>query len=82
MSTSTILADYITRELGKGRTTTVRPDDDLLGSGVIDSLGILQLVAFVEDQFGIQIPDEDVVLENFQSVAALTQYLDKFRAAQ
>jgi acyl carrier protein len=81
MSTSTILADYITKELAKGRATTIRPEDDLLSAGIIDSLGILQLVSFVEKQFGIQIPDEDVVLENFQSVAALSAYLDKQRAA-
>lgn len=81
MSTSTILAEYITRELAKGRATTIKPDEDLLGAGIIDSLGILQLVSFVEEQFGIQIPDEDVVLENFQSVAALAGYLDQHRAA-
>ncbi len=81
MSTSAVLAEYITRELSKGRTTIIKPDEDLLGAGIIDSLGILQLVAFVEQQFSVQIPDEDVVLENFQSVAALSDYLDKHRAA-
>jgi acyl carrier protein len=80
MSTSTILAEYITRELAKGRTNIVGFDEDLLGAGVIDSLGILQLVSFVEEQFAVQIPDEDVVLENFQSVSALASYLDQRRA--
>jgi acyl carrier protein len=40
----------------------------------------LQLVAFIEDEFGVQIPDEDVVLENFMSVNALSEYLDSKKA--
>jgi acyl carrier protein len=79
MTTSSILAEYITRELAKGRKSAVGVDEDLLGTGVVDSLGILQLVSFVEEQFGFQIPDEDVVLENFQSVSALATYLDQRR---
>jgi acyl carrier protein len=75
MNTQIILAEYIQKELAKGRKTEIKYDDDLLSEGIIDSLGILQLVAFIEDQFGVQIPDEDVVLENFMSVAALDAYL-------
>jgi acyl carrier protein len=43
---------------------------------VLDSLGILQLVLFIEEQFGIKVPDEDVLFENFQTVAAITRYLE------
>mgnify|MGYP000554322060 CR=1 FL=1 len=75
MSTEAILAEYIEKELAKGRKSRIGYDDDLLSEGIIDSLGILQLVAFIEDQFGIHIEDEDVVLENFMSVSALTRYL-------
>jgi len=46
-----------------------------LSSGIIDSLGILQLVTFIEERFGVQVPDEDVVYENFHSVKALADYL-------
>jgi acyl carrier protein len=75
MSTQTALAEYIQKELAKGRKTTIQYDEDLLSQGIIDSLGILQLVAFIEDEFGVTIPDEDVVLENFMSVNALSEYL-------
>jgi len=79
MSTSTILLDYIKKELAIGSKRNIQMDDDLLSAGIIDSLGVLQLVAFIEDQFKIQMPDEDVVLENFQSVNALASYLDNFQ---
>jgi acyl carrier protein len=74
MNAEGILTDYIRRQFLRGRRS-VAPDEDLLANGIIDSLGILQLVAFIEEQFGLRLPDEDVVLENFQSVAALSNYL-------
>lgn len=81
MSMSTTLIDFIQNELAIGRASTIKPDDDLLSAGIVDSLGILRLVVFVEEQFGIKIADEDVVIENFQSVAALTRYLEKQKPA-
>ena len=49
----------------------VRDEDDLIDSGVIDSLGIYQLVAFLEERFGIAIGDEEITPENFGSVMAI-----------
>lgn len=79
MDTQAILVEYIKKELMKGRNVDISPMDDLLGSGIIDSLGILQMVSFIEERFNFQVPDEDVVFENFFSVEALSNYL---KAAQ
>ena len=81
MSTSSLLLDYIKKELAVGSKRNIQMEDDLLSAGIIDSLGVLQLVAFIEEQFNIQMPDEDVVLENFQSVNSLANYLDNFQKA-
>lgn len=81
MTTQAALAKYIEDELAKGRKAKIDYDEDLLSEGIIDSLGILQLVAFIEDAFGVVIPDEDVVLENFMSVNALTAYLESQKTA-
>jgi len=70
------LTKFIETELAKGRKTNIKPSDDLLSEGIIDSLGILQLVGFIEEEFNIVIADEDVVLENFQSIAALNEFLN------
>ncbi|NTW44875.1 MAG: acyl carrier protein, partial [Anaerolineaceae bacterium] len=45
------LTNYIESELAKGRKTNIQPTDDLLSEGIIDSLGILQLVGFIEENF-------------------------------
>ncbi len=78
MNHETILLEYIKQELLRGRKSDLKVEDDLLSNGIIDSLGILQLVAFIEERFHIQVPDEDVVFENFQSVKVLSDYLAKF----
>ena len=69
------LTDFIKQEILHGRAVNLDQDQDLLGAGVIDSLGILRMVAFMEEQFGVQVPDEDVVFENFQSIGAMARYI-------
>lgn len=54
-------------------------DLPLLDSGVVDSLGILDLVAFIEDEFGVAAEDEDLVPENFESIQSLTRFVRERR---
>lgn len=49
-------------------------DDDLLGSGILDSLGMVQLIAFVEKEFDIVVKPEDMVIENFMTVNHIVNY--------
>jgi acyl carrier protein len=60
---------------GKGRIELL-PEDDLLGSGLLDSMGVMRLVGFVEENFKIKIPPEDIVIENFMDVKAITNYVE------
>ena len=78
MDRKTILMEYIKNDIMRNRNAKLSEEDDLLSSGILDSLGILQMVAFVDKTFGIQVPDEDVVFENFQSVSSLVSYLQQY----
>ena len=49
----------------------VAPDTDIVGEGLVDSLGIFKLVAFVEETFKVTIEPNEVLLENFQTPRAL-----------
>ena len=51
-----------------------------LEQGIIDSTGVLELVTFIEDRFGVAIRDEDLVPENFDSLGALAAFVDRMRA--
>ena len=52
-------------------------DDSFLDAGVVDSVGVLELVTYVEETFAIQVADEEVVPENFDSLARLSAYIDR-----
>ncbi len=52
-------------------------DENLLADGMVDSLGMLRLVGFIDDTFDIVIPPEDFVLENFRTLNQLMVYLNK-----
>lgn len=75
MEVRSSLTDYIERKILKGRAVTLTPELNLLETGILNSLGILQLVSFIEEQFDIAVPAEDVVYENFQSVGTIDAYI-------
>jgi acyl carrier protein len=52
------------------------PDDaSFLEEGIVDSMGIMELVMFVEETFGITVDDEELVPDNFDSVSKLAAYI-------
>ena len=55
------------------------PDDSLLAKGLLDSMSILKTVTFCEEQFGIAIPDEEVLPDHFESVRAIAQLVERVR---
>jgi len=72
------LIDFIKNEIMHNSRANLDPDTDLLGAGILDSIGILQLVAFIEKMFKISVPDEDVVYDNFMSINTLVDYLRQY----
>jgi acyl carrier protein len=68
--------DFLVRNypLGVGESELGR-DESLLDAGVIDSLGVLELIEFVESTYGLAIPDEDVLPENLDSVGNIVHYV-------
>lgn len=50
-------------------------DQELLISGVIDSMGVMRLVRYLDDDFHITIPFEDITLTNFTSIRRLADYI-------
>lgn len=61
--------------LAGSRGATLDDNDSFLEKGIIDSTGILELVSFIEDEFKIQVRDEELVPDNFDSVSKLAGYI-------
>ncbi len=53
----------------------VENDQDLLSGDLLDSVSVLRLGSWIEETFGISVRTSDYVVENFQSIAALTSYV-------
>ncbi len=53
---------------------SVAEEESLLESGLIDSTGVLELIAFLETEIGINIKDAEIVPENFDSIKNITTY--------
>ncbi len=49
--------------------------DSLLEAGIVDSMGVMELVAFVDKTFKITVPPEDISPDNFDSVSRLANYI-------
>ena len=53
----------------------VKDSDPLLESGILDSQGVLEVVAFVEQEFSISVADEDLSEENFQTIDRIAAFV-------
>ena len=56
---------------------SITPDEDLIAQGLIDSLGMLGLVDFMEDVFAIKVDNEDLLPENFQNLNSLKEFIER-----
>ncbi len=75
--TADVIREFILSELVQDKSiTTLSEKDSLIESGIIDSLGIQKLLIFIEDQISIQIMDEDIIPENFETIEAIVRLIE------
>ena len=58
-------------------TKSVGNEDPLLKNGLIDSPGILEVVTFLEKEFGITVMDQELLPENFESIRSLSSFVQQ-----
>lgn len=75
--TSTVSAFLIDNFRFGDTSVAIVPDESLIEAGVIDSTGVLELVAFLEERFGIAVDDADIEPENLDSLAAIARYVEQ-----
>lgn len=72
------IARFLSDTLFEGQSVSF--DEDLLLSGRLDSLGVMSLVAFLEERIGNRIPAGDIIIENFESIERISNYLSGLAA--
>ena len=68
---------FILQKFPLARRRGLKDSDRLLEEGIIDSLGVLDLVAFLESEFSIQVLDEELLPENFQSIEGIAGFIER-----
>lgn len=61
----------------RGKKIDLQPGDSFLDTGVLDSIGMIELVGLLEKRFGIHVEDDELVPENLDSVEAISEYLER-----
>lgn len=70
------IKNYISRNILFSDDGFNYPDEaSLLDEGIVDSIAIMELVAFVEDSMGVQVEEDEITPNNFDSVANLASYI-------
>lgn len=75
------ILDYISAVVAEGGGAPVTRETLLLEAGVLDSINLVRLVQFLEERFGISIPDGDMGAELFESPSTISAYVERRLAA-
>ena len=76
------IATFVKQELLAGRTAKFNESTDLIAEGIIDSLGLMRLVSFLEENCRVQISDEEMVAENFRTLGIIQNFAANHQIAQ
>jgi acyl carrier protein len=81
MKTQARVRDFIFEELNwNGEPAKLTDDYPLLENRVLDSLGIFTLVSYLEDEFGIEVADQELVPDNFGTIRKISELVDGKRS--
>lgn len=69
------IKQFITDNFLFGNAEGLQDDSSFLEQGIIDSTGVLELITFLEEEFGIKVDDEELVPENLDSIDKVTGFL-------
>jgi acyl carrier protein len=53
----------------------LEPEHPLIAGRVVDSMGLMELIAFIDEEFGVNVEDEDITEQNLGTLAAITRYV-------
>ena len=75
--TQTQIKEFLSRFF---KNHDLQPEEDIFALGFVNSLLAMQLVAFVEKEFGVRVEDEDLDLDNFRTIQAISNLVAKKKA--
>jgi len=68
---------FVRNAFPASQSMDLQTSDSLLDMGVIDSTGVLELVSYLEEHFGIKVEDEEMIPDNLESIKNIALYVEK-----
>ena len=79
--TQAAIRSYVVDSFLLGDDEGLDDEASLIESGIVDSTGIVEIVTFLEETFGIEVDDDDLVPDNLDSIARLTAFVGRKRSS-
>ena len=77
MNTEATIKNYIiNKRLSASGRTEIESDESLISTGILDSMALLQLVTFIEEQFGVTVGDGDLIPDNFETINHIRAFVE------
>lgn len=70
-----MMVEEITNYINEEIDVLVTQEEELLSSGLIDSITIMKLIAHLEETYEIKVPPHDMVIENFNTISSIIEYI-------
>ncbi len=75
-----VILDYVIKEYVEDDSESMTFDTPLISGGIVDSFSMVSLKRFLENKYGIQIPDNEATPEAFDSVSKIADLVERFVA--
>ncbi len=69
------IRDFILKNLYYAEDSFIGDDESFLETGVVDSMGVMELVGFIQFEYGLEVAQEEIVVENFDSIRKLANFV-------
>ena len=79
METKEQIRQFIINNFYVADAATLKDEQSLLAAGIVDSTGVLEVIAFIEREFSITVADAEMLPENLDSIANITRFVEKKR---
>jgi acyl carrier protein len=71
------LRDFIVENFLFGEEVSFSDTDSFLKQGIIDSTGVVEVIAFIEEHYGIKVEDDEIVPDNLDSIERLSRFIEQ-----
>ena len=76
------IRDFVFTNFPLARERRLDDDDSLLDGGIVDSMGVLDIVSFIEHEFEVELADEDLVADSFETIAGIASVVQDRRCLE